>query len=91
MFDIGIQELIIIFIVALLVFGPKRLPEVGRTLGQWIGELRSSIQSAKAQMESEFEVTRRASEDFPRQKPENDDMKSDSGPGVQGPEKEEEK
>ena len=55
MFDIGFQELVIIFIVALLVFGPKRLPEVGRTMGKWIGELRKGIYDAKMQMESEFE------------------------------------
>jgi len=54
MFDIGFQELVIIFVVALLVFGPKRLPEVGRTLGKWIGELRKGIYDAKMQMESEF-------------------------------------
>lgn len=55
MFDIGFQELVIIFVVALLVFGPKRLPEVGRTLGKWIGELRKGIYDAKMQMESEFD------------------------------------
>ncbi len=59
MFDIGFQELVIIFVVALLVFGPKRLPEVGRTLGKWIGELRKGIYDAKMQMESEFEEIRK--------------------------------
>ncbi|MBI4824997.1 MAG: twin-arginine translocase subunit TatB [Nitrospirae bacterium] len=43
MFDIGTQELIIIFIVALIVFGPKRLPELGRTLGKGIRELKSAL------------------------------------------------
>ena len=55
MFDIGLQELIIIFVVALLVFGPKKLPEVGKTLGGWIIEIRKGIHNAKAQMESDFE------------------------------------
>ncbi len=54
MFDIGFQELIIIFIVALLVFGPEKLPEVGRTLGKWMIEIRKGIQNAKNQMDSEF-------------------------------------
>jgi len=53
MFDIGFQELIIIFVVALLVFGPEKLPEVGRTLGKWMIEIRRGIQHAKVQMESE--------------------------------------
>lgn len=61
MFDIGFQELIIIFIVALLVFGPEKLPEVGRTLGKWMIEIRRGIQSAKNQMDSEFsELEKRA-------------------------------
>ncbi len=55
MFDIGFQELVIIFLVALVVFGPKRLPEVGRTLGKWLGELRKGVYEAKMQMESEFQ------------------------------------
>jgi Tat protein translocase TatB subunit len=59
MFDIGFQELVIIFLVALVVFGPKRLPEVGRTLGKWLGELRKGIYDAKMQMESEFEEIRK--------------------------------
>ena len=33
--EIGITGLIVILVVALLVFGPKRLPEIGRSLGQW--------------------------------------------------------
>lgn len=63
MFDIGFQELVIIFVVALLVFGPKRLPEVGRTLGKWIGELRKGIYDAKMQMESEFEHFEKTTEE----------------------------
>jgi len=40
MFGIGATELVIIFVVALLVFGPKRLPELARTLGKGMGEFR---------------------------------------------------
>ena len=57
MFDIGFQELVIIFVIALLVFGPEKLPEIGRTLGKWMIEIRRGIQNAKVQMESEFEET----------------------------------
>ena len=52
MFDIGFQELVIIFLVALLVFGPKKLPEVGRTFGKWIMEIRKGIHNAKIQMDN---------------------------------------
>lgn len=54
MFDIGFQELIIIFIVALLVFGPEKLPEISRTLGRWVLEIRKGVHEAKSQMETEF-------------------------------------
>ena len=47
MFDIGTQELIIIFIVALLVVGPKKLPELARTLGKGVRELKSAMQGLK--------------------------------------------
>lgn len=55
MFDIGFQELVIIFVIALLVFGPEKLPEVGKTLAKWLIEIRKGIQNAKVQMESEFD------------------------------------
>jgi len=61
LFDIGFQELIIIFIVALIVFGPKKLPEISRTLGQWVVEIRRSIHNAKVQMETEFESIEKSS------------------------------
>ena len=54
MFDIGFQELIIIFVVALLVFGPEKLPEIAKTLGKWVVEIRRGINIAKSQMEEEM-------------------------------------
>lgn len=56
MFDLGTQELIVIFIVALLVFGPKRLPELGRTLGRGITELKAALHGVKESIE-EAETT----------------------------------
>jgi TatA/E family protein of Tat protein translocase len=43
MFDIGMQELIIIFIVALIVFGPKKLPELAKSLGRAVGEVKRAV------------------------------------------------
>lgn len=54
MFDLGFQELIVIFIVALLVFGPKKLPELARTLGKGVRDLRQAMSSVKEQIDSEI-------------------------------------
>jgi sec-independent protein translocase protein TatB len=54
MFDIGMQELIVVFIVILLVFGPKRAPELGRAVGKALAELKKSFQDVKKQVETEF-------------------------------------
>jgi len=56
-FDIGLPELIIIFVVALLVFGPKRLPELAKALGKGMGELKRAFQDVKEQVDTEFEET----------------------------------
>lgn len=56
MFDLGTQELIVIFIVALLVFGPKKLPELARTLGKGVNELKAALRGVKESIE-EAEVT----------------------------------
>lgn len=42
-FNIGPMELVIVLVIALLVLGPKRLPEVGRSLGRGMREFKESI------------------------------------------------
>lgn len=49
-------ELVIIFIVAFLVFGPEKLPELGRTLGKWLFEIRKAAQDVKGHMETELDA-----------------------------------
>jgi Tat protein translocase TatB subunit len=56
MFDIGFQELVIIFVVALLVFGPKRLPELAKTMGKWMAEIKKGVYIAKSQIDQELNV-----------------------------------
>jgi TatA/E family protein of Tat protein translocase len=52
--SIGFPELIMIFIVVLLVFGPKKLPEFAKLLGKTIREFRSTVDEAKAAIEDEI-------------------------------------
>ncbi len=54
MFDIGFPELVLIAIVGLLVIGPERLPEALRTLGLWLGRMRRSFTTVKAEIEKEI-------------------------------------
>jgi sec-independent protein translocase protein TatA len=49
-FGIGLPEMAVIAAIALLVFGPKRLPELGRTLGRTL----KGFQSASSEFEQEF-------------------------------------
>ncbi len=60
MFGIGTPELIVIFIVALVVLGPKRLPEVARSLGKALADLRNAtsgvteeLRNARVMLEEE--------------------------------------
>jgi Tat protein translocase TatB subunit len=55
MFDFGIQELLLIFIVALLVFGPKRLPEIARAIGKGIAEMKRSLDNVKTEIDTEMQ------------------------------------
>lgn len=56
MLDIGFMELLLIAVIALVVLGPERLPEVVRTTAFWVGKLRRSFQNAKDELERELNV-----------------------------------
>jgi sec-independent protein translocase protein TatA len=52
---VGMPELIVIFLVALVLFGPKKLPELGRTLGKAITEFRRAQSELKATFDRELQ------------------------------------
>lgn len=54
--SLGIPELMLIFVVALIVFGPKKLPEIGRTLGKALGEFKKATDDLKNTIEREVRV-----------------------------------
>jgi len=52
----GFPELILIFAVALIVFGPKRMPEIGRSIGKALGEFKRATNDLKLTLEEEVRV-----------------------------------
>lgn len=56
MFDISLAEIGIIALVALLVIGPQKLPEVARSIGYWLGKVRHMVANAKSDMDREFKT-----------------------------------
>ncbi|MEK7286906.1 MAG: twin-arginine translocase TatA/TatE family subunit [Nitrospirota bacterium] len=54
MFGIGILELALVFFVAVIVLGPKQLPEAARTIGVWFYRLRNSAQTIQDDVEETF-------------------------------------
>jgi len=60
MSGVGFFEFVILFMIGLVVLGPKRLPKVASQLGSWIGQARRMTRALKRQLEEELDV----SEDF---------------------------
>lgn len=48
--NVGLPELLVVLVIALVIFGPKKLPELGRSLGRGIREFRSSVSSAEEEL-----------------------------------------
>jgi len=54
--SLGVPELLLIFAVILIVFGPRRIPEIGRTLGKAMGEFRKATDDLKSTIEREVRL-----------------------------------
>ncbi len=55
MWNLGFPEIVIIFIVALVIFGPRKLPELGRSLGRGLSEFKKASNELKRTWEDEVE------------------------------------
>lgn len=56
MFDVGMFEMIMIGVIALLILGPERMPEAARAAGRWVGKARAFITGIKADVASQMSV-----------------------------------
>lgn len=56
MFNLGFPELLVIFTIALLVFGPRKLPELGKSLGKSIAEFKRATNDLKRTWEDEVKA-----------------------------------
>ena len=54
--SIGMPELIIILVIALIIFGPRKLPELGRSLGRSLGEFKKASNELRSTLEEEVRV-----------------------------------
>ena len=59
---LGVQEMVVIFLVALVLFGPKKLPELGRTIGKALTEFRRASSDLKSTFEREMQTLDRENE-----------------------------
>src|SRR5205823_9137638 len=54
--SIGMPELIIIFVIALIIFGPRKLPELGRSLGKSLAEFKKASNELRDTLEEEIRI-----------------------------------
>ena len=58
--SLGMPELIVIFVIALIIFGPRKLPELGRSLGRSLSEFKRASNELRSTLEEEIRVEERA-------------------------------
>ena len=60
--SLGIQEMIVIFVIALIIFGPKKLPEIGKSLGKGIAEFKKASNDLMKTWEAEVNSEKKVNE-----------------------------
>jgi sec-independent protein translocase protein TatA len=83
MFGIGVQELIIIAIIALIIVGPKKLPDLAKTLGKGFSEFKKATEGITEDIKDTLKEDKKPDDDewknsLLMKKPETEETKSDS-------------
>jgi sec-independent protein translocase protein TatA len=65
MFGLGLQELLVILVIALIIFGPSKLPQIGSGLGKAIRDFKKGVTSDESE-ETDNEAKKDSSKDLPR-------------------------
>jgi len=68
-FDIGFWELLLVFVVALVILGPERLPQVAAKAGRWMANARAIVRNLRAQIEAELAQQKQAPSESGRTEP----------------------
>lgn len=66
--SIGMPELIIIFVIALIIFGPRKLPELGRSLGKSLSEFKRASSELRSTLDEEIHFEDQRSSEQTRKK-----------------------
>ncbi len=66
MFNIGPQELFFLFLIVLLVFGAKRIPEIGRSIGKGISEFKKGMREVESELTASEKPEEKKSIEEPR-------------------------
>src|SRR5512132_2746285 len=67
--SIGMQELIVIFVIALIIFGPRKLPELGKSLGKSIAEFKRASNELRNTLEEEIRLAEQRQKTAPAATP----------------------
>src|SRR5262245_30681040 len=79
--SIGMPELIIIFVIALIIFGPRKLPELGRSLGKSLAEFKRATNEIKSTLEEEIRIEDQQRDERQRE----DQHRADAARAAAGP------
>ncbi|UCF31035.1 MAG: twin-arginine translocase subunit TatB [bacterium] len=87
MLGIGMQEILIILVVALIVIGPKRLPDLAKTLGRGFAEFKKAADDLEQTVRKDLEFERRKefAEKYPDLIPDEEGKPDAAGPGGEPP------